>query len=124
MYTGAITAWNDPRIVADNDFLSTCNTPVYLTARAETSGTTFAFKDYLSKRNPAFNPPDSSPNWPAGAVIQCRGTGSTGEAACVRDHVGAITTGGAPTPAVRTPTHRAPVPVRPAAPTPTVRHRP
>jgi len=54
IYLGTIKAWNDPKLAADNpgvSFPSTNITPVF---RSDSSGTTFAFTDYLAKVSPDF----------------------------------------------------------------------
>jgi phosphate transport system substrate-binding protein len=90
MYDGTITQWSDSRLVANNPGLASCKDAVFLSARAEASGTTFVFKDYLSKRNSQFSPPDNSTTWPAAATIKCRGTGNAGMVTCVQGNEGAI----------------------------------
>lgn len=90
IYDGTITQWSDSRLVANNPGLASCADAIYLTARAEASGTTYVFKDYLSKRNAQFRPPDNSTTWPAAATIRCRGTGNAGMVTCVQGNEGAI----------------------------------
>ena len=54
IYLGTIKTWNDPKLAADNpgvSFPSTNITPVF---RSDSSGTTFAFTDYLAKVSPDF----------------------------------------------------------------------
>src|SRR5271163_5057360 len=49
IYLGKITTWNDPRLAKDNPGVNLPNEPVFIVHRAEASGTTFIFTDYLSK---------------------------------------------------------------------------
>ena len=54
IYLGTIKTWNDPKLAADNPgvVLPAANiTPVF---RSDSSGTTFAFTDYLAKVSPDF----------------------------------------------------------------------
>ena len=54
IYLGTIKTWNDPKLAADNpgvSFPSSNITPVF---RSDSSGTTFAFSDYLAKVSPDF----------------------------------------------------------------------
>src|SRR5437867_7376955 len=54
IYLGTIKTWNDAKLAADNpgvSFPSTNITPVF---RSDSSGTTFAFTDYLAKVSPDF----------------------------------------------------------------------
>lgn len=96
MYAGAITRWNDPALTALNPALAACSKAVRLVARSDVSGTTFAFKDYLSKRNPAYKAyttPDRNTLWPAqelGTAPVLRGKGNGGVASVVATTDGAI----------------------------------
>lgn len=96
MYTGLITRWNDPLLTAENPKLATCNKQIRPAARSDGSGTTYAFKDYLSKRNPLFNvykANDLNTAWPAedlGTNHILRGKGNSGVAAVVKSTDGAV----------------------------------
>ncbi len=64
IFTGAITTWDDPAIAADNegaDLPSTSITPVH---RADNSGTTTNFTDYLSQAAPSVWTNPSGGDWP------------------------------------------------------------
>ena len=54
IYQGVITRWNDPLLVRDNPQLATVHTDIIAVHRADGSGTTFGFTDYLSTVNPAW----------------------------------------------------------------------
>ncbi|HEX5338189.1 MAG TPA: phosphate ABC transporter substrate-binding protein PstS, partial [Gallionella sp.] len=49
IYLGKITKWNDPKIVADNKDLKLPADDITVVHRADGSGTTFIFTNYLSK---------------------------------------------------------------------------
>jgi phosphate transport system substrate-binding protein len=90
IYLGKITTWNDPRLVKDNPGVSLPNEPIFIVHRAEGSGTTFIFTDYLSKVSPDWmstaGKGAASPNWPVGIGAK----GNEGVAAMVRQVEGAI----------------------------------
>ena len=52
IYLGKITKWNDPKIVADNKDLKLPADDITVVHRADGSGTTFIFTNYLSKVSP------------------------------------------------------------------------
>jgi phosphate transport system substrate-binding protein len=84
-----ITAWNDPRIVALNPGLSLPAAPIAVVHRADGSGTTYIFTNYLSKvsdgwRNRVGNA--TSVNWPG----DIGGQGNAGVAGQVRQIPGSI----------------------------------
>ncbi|MFP5224186.1 MAG: substrate-binding domain-containing protein [Actinomycetota bacterium] len=59
IFSGIITDWNDGLIGQDQSDgirskLSNCGLPITVAVREDVSGTTYAFKDFLSKRNPQF----------------------------------------------------------------------
>jgi len=69
IFLGKITKWNDPRIKADNPDASLPSADITVVHRAEASGTSFVFSDYLSKVSPDWKQKvgaDKSPNWPVG----------------------------------------------------------
>jgi len=69
IYLGRISNWNDPRIAKDNPDESLPNRRILVVHRAEASGTSYIFTDYLSKVSSAWaNGPgrDTAPNWPSG----------------------------------------------------------
>ena len=49
IYLGKITTWNDSRLAKDNPGVNLPNEPIFIVHRAEGSGTTFIFTDYLSR---------------------------------------------------------------------------
>jgi phosphate transport system substrate-binding protein len=52
MYRGDVKAWNDPQIAALNPGVNLPDTPVVPLHRADQSGDTFMFTQYLSKQDP------------------------------------------------------------------------
>jgi phosphate transport system substrate-binding protein len=89
IYLGEITKWNDPKLVALNPELKLPNLPIAPVYRADGSGTTFVFTDYLSMVNPAWKSKvgaSTSVKWPAGNGAK----GSDGVSATVRQVRGGI----------------------------------
>ena len=69
IFLGKITKWNDARIKADNPDSSLPATDIAVVHRAEASGTSFVFTDYLSKVSAEWKSKvgaDKSPKWPVG----------------------------------------------------------
>jgi phosphate transport system substrate-binding protein len=86
---GQITRWNDPAIKALNPGVPLPNMAVLVVHRADGSGTTFNFADYLGKVNPEWASKvgaDTSIEWPVGVG----GKGNAGVAGTVQQTVGSI----------------------------------
>jgi phosphate transport system substrate-binding protein len=70
IYLGKITKWNDPAIAKQNSGAKLPDQPIAVVHRADGSGTSYIFVDYLSKISPEWmskvGKPNNSPNWPAG----------------------------------------------------------
>jgi phosphate transport system substrate-binding protein len=69
IFLGKITKWNDARIKADNADANLAAADIAVVHRAESSGTTFVFTDYLSKVSPEWKQKvgtDKVPKWPVG----------------------------------------------------------
>jgi phosphate transport system substrate-binding protein len=89
IYLNQITNWNDPRIGKDNPGAHLPDQKIIVVHRADGSGTSYIFTDYLSKisKEWADGPgKGSSPNWPVGVA----GKGNEGVAGLVRQLPGAI----------------------------------
>jgi phosphate transport system substrate-binding protein len=89
IYLGKITKWNDPAIAKLNPGVKLPTTDITVVHRAEGSGTTFIFVDYLSKVSPEFKTKvgvNASVNWPAGVG----GRGNEGVSGLVSQTPGAI----------------------------------
>jgi phosphate transport system substrate-binding protein len=82
IYLGKITNWTDPAIKALNPQLTLPDAAIAPVRRADGSGTTFIFTNYLSKVNPEWKSKvgdGTAVNWPVGAG----GKGNEGVAAFV-----------------------------------------
>jgi phosphate transport system substrate-binding protein len=82
IYLAKITKWNDPAIKALNPTLALPDAAIAPVRRADGSGTTFGFTNYLSKVNAEWKAKvgeGTAVNWPAGAG----GKGNEGVAAFV-----------------------------------------
>jgi phosphate transport system substrate-binding protein len=83
IYLGKISKWNDPAIAALNPGLKLPDAAISPVRRADGSGTTFIFTNYLSKVNPEWKTKvgeGTAVNWPAGAG----GKGNEGVSAFVQ----------------------------------------
>lgn len=82
IYLGKITKWNDPAIKALNGSLALPDAAIAPVRRADGSGTSFLFTNYLSKVSPEWKEKvgdGTAVNWPTGAG----GKGNEGVAAFV-----------------------------------------
>ena len=89
IYLGKITVWNDGRIKKDNPSVNLPNQKIIVVHRADGSGTTFIFTDYLSKVSKEWSSGPgrgASPSWPVGIA----GKGNEGVAGYVRQMAGSI----------------------------------
>jgi phosphate ABC transporter phosphate-binding protein len=69
IYLGKIRRWNDPAIRAINHGVTLPDADIFVVHRADGSGTTFVFTDFLSKTVPAWKAAPGSGttiNWPTG----------------------------------------------------------
>ncbi|MCX7953610.1 MAG: phosphate ABC transporter substrate-binding protein PstS [Bacteroidales bacterium] len=69
IYLGKIKKWNDPKIVEVNKEIKLPNSEINVIRRADGSGTTFIFTDYLSKVSEEWKTKvgcGTSVNWPVG----------------------------------------------------------
>ena len=83
IYLGKITRWNDAAITALNPGVSLPDAPIAPVRRADGSGTTFIFTNYLSKVNAEWKSKvgeGTAVNWPTGAG----GKGNEGVSAFVQ----------------------------------------
>ena len=89
IYMGTITKWNDPKLVALNKGLKLPNLAIAPVYRADGSGTTFVFTDYLSMKSAGWKAKvgsNTSVSWPAGNGAK----GSDGVTATVHQVRGGI----------------------------------
>jgi phosphate transport system substrate-binding protein len=69
IFLGKIKKWDDQRIKQDNAGVSLPAADITVVHRAESSGTTFVFTDYLAKVSPEWKSTvgaDKQPKWPVG----------------------------------------------------------
>jgi phosphate transport system substrate-binding protein len=89
IFLGKITKWNDPAIVKLNPGVNLPNTDITVVHRADGSGTTYIWADYLAKVSPEWKTKvgvGTSPNWPVGVG----GKGNEGVAGLVTQSPGSI----------------------------------
>jgi phosphate transport system substrate-binding protein len=89
IYLGRITNWNDARLAQDNPGVKFPNKDIVVVHRADGSGTTYIFTDYLSKVSSEWKDKvgkSTSVKWPVGLG----GKGNEGVAGFVRNMEGAI----------------------------------
>jgi len=90
IYLGKIVKWNDPAIVAENAGITLPDLPIVVVRRADSSGTTYTFTDYLSAVSAEWKAKigvNKSPNWPGTTM---GGKGNPGVAGYVKKTPGAI----------------------------------
>ncbi|MEZ5308518.1 MAG: phosphate ABC transporter substrate-binding protein PstS [Pyrinomonadaceae bacterium] len=76
IYLGEIKKWNDAKIAADNPEAKLPDADISPVYRADSSGTTAVFTDFLSKTSPAFKEkvgPSKQPNWVQGVGVGAKG---------------------------------------------------
>jgi len=86
---GKVTKWNDPAIAAENPGVTLPGSDITLVHRADGSGTTYIFVDYLAKVSAEFKQKvgvATSVNWPTGLG----GKGNEGVAGLVKQTPGSI----------------------------------
>ena len=90
IFLGKITKWNDPAIMKANPSMKLPGNDIVVVHRAEASGTTFCFTDYLAKVSPDWKSkvgaPNAAPNWPTGLGAK----GSDGVAGQVKQTANSI----------------------------------
>ena len=89
IYLGKVTKWNDPRIAALNPYLKLPNEAISVIHRADGSGTTFIWTNFLSKISPEWKTKvgdGTAVNWPVGVG----GKGNEGVASYVERINGSI----------------------------------
>jgi phosphate transport system substrate-binding protein len=89
IFLGKITKWNDPALAKLNPGVTLPGTSINVVHRAEGSGTTYIWVDYLSKTSPEFMKRvgvNASVNWPTGVG----GRGNEGVAGLVKQVPGSL----------------------------------
>jgi phosphate transport system substrate-binding protein len=89
IFTGAITTWNDPAIAADNPDATLPATPITPVHRADDSGTTDNFTDYLFQAAGDVWTAEPDGVWPLEGGESAQGT--SGVVEVVTNTVGAVT---------------------------------
>ncbi len=90
IFLGKITKWNDPKIASANPGVKLPDLPVSAVHRADGSGTTYIFSEYLTKVNKEWKEKvgtGKSLKWPAGQIGQ---KGNPGVAGYVKQTPGAV----------------------------------
>ena len=91
IFLGKITNWNDPAIAKLNAGTTLPSQAIVVAHRADGSGTTYIFTDYLSKISPQWKSSvgmAKTVNWPAQSAIGAKG--NEGVAGLIRQTPGAI----------------------------------
>jgi phosphate transport system substrate-binding protein len=90
VFTGAVTTWDDPAIVALNGSTTLPPTKIVPVVRQDSSGTTENFTKYLASASPSTFTvkPGGQPEWPA--AITTKSPGNSGVAGSVKSTEGAI----------------------------------
>jgi phosphate transport system substrate-binding protein len=89
IFLGKITKWNDPELEKNNPGVKFPDMPVVVAHRADNSGTTYCFTDYLSKVSPEWKSKvgkNTAVNWPVGLG----GKGNPGVTGIVKQQTGGI----------------------------------
>ena len=89
VYSGTIAKWNDPVLRACNKGLSLPDLPIVVVHRADGSGTSYAWTDFLSKTVPGWKSRTGAslnPKWPVGRAAN----GNEGVASTVKEMGGSI----------------------------------
>ena len=89
MFLGKVTKWNDPRVASVNPGVKLPDLAVTIVHRADGSGTTWIFTNYLDKVSPEWHAKvgtDKAVSWPVGVG----GKGNEGVAAYVQRIKGAL----------------------------------
>ena len=89
IFLGKITKWNDPALAALNPSATLPDMPISVVYRADGSGTTFNFTNYLSKVSPDWKDKvgsDTTVEWPVGFGAK----GSEGVSTTVQQTAGSI----------------------------------
>jgi phosphate transport system substrate-binding protein len=93
IFVGQISQWDAPEIRALNPGLKLPGRPIHVVARADGSGTTYHFSDYLSRTSPAWKAKYGVANhfdWPAG-TLAVKGSGEVAKAVqATEDSIGYI----------------------------------
>jgi phosphate transport system substrate-binding protein len=87
IFSGKITKWNDATIASANSGVSLPDKTIKLIVRADSSGTSFIFSNYLNAINPSFKA-SKSPNWAGGNIQKAKN--NDGVASAIASNDGSI----------------------------------
>jgi phosphate transport system substrate-binding protein len=93
IFSGEITKWNDPKLVADNPEAKLPDLPITVVHRSDGSGTTGVFTKYLSDVSPQWKETigdGKSVQWPTAKGKFIGGKGNEGVTANIQQNEGAI----------------------------------
>lgn len=90
IFRGEIKTWNDPAIADQNPGIELPDTPVTAVSRADDSGTTENFTEYLHEAAPEAWPDSPSGTWPGGLAGE-NAQGNSGVVSTVTRTEGAVT---------------------------------
>jgi phosphate transport system substrate-binding protein len=93
IYTGKITKWSDPRILAENNNLPLPDIPIKLAVRGDSSGTSDVFSGWLAEVSPDFGAlriGGGLPEWEKGGISVAKGLQNDGVAKIVRENIGSF----------------------------------
>lgn len=94
LFTGQIKKWNDPAVAKLNPGVTLPDLAAQPVYRADTSGTSFIFTDYLAKVSPAFKTTvgaSTKPTWPNGVgTAQSKSDGVAGYVSRTEGAVGYV----------------------------------
>jgi len=89
IFLGKVTKWNDPAIAGQNPGVKLPDLDIFVAHRADGSGTTYIFTDYLSSVSPEWKDKvgkGTAVSWPAGQG----GKGNEGVSGLIKGNPGAI----------------------------------
>jgi len=90
IFLGKITKWNDTAIVEDNPGVTLPNITIYIVARSDSSGTTFAFTNHLAAISPLWKEKYGARKYVQFPGNVMRGYGNGGVAGLISQSPGAI----------------------------------
>lgn len=94
IFSGAVTAWNDPVIVADNPGIALPDRDIALVTRRDASGTSFAFSGHLAAADREFAETgpgvDLLPAWPGRAMTAYGNEGVASRLALAQYSIGYV----------------------------------
>jgi phosphate transport system substrate-binding protein len=90
IFEGKINSWSDAQIAKDNPGAKLPSSAIKPVVRADSSGTSFIFTNYVSSIDPTFKStvgPSKEPRWPSGFL---KGKGNPGVSGLVKQTAGSI----------------------------------